>query len=267
MSLARAALGLLALAVTLRAEDAHGDGSAAALEAEDTCLDPSDEACGLSLRQLRARQEAVASEDEPKALEASVERKSGHGGGGSASSSSHDHGGGYHNHISGRNIMTLYHQTSPAAGASILRSGFHLGTGHAICGSAIYFSPSVHDTEVKAIGGRGFIIEAQVDMGKVKRMGKECDWHMTGHKLAAMGYDSITLDRGGYKECWRTSHCLEFVIYDPRRILSMKGYKHHGWKHWYSPMAKVDGLPDESTADSPSLAQSNRSSPVEGIGS
>lgn len=270
-----AALGLLLFltATTLRAEeDADADSlSATVLEAdEESCADPSDEACGLSLRQLRAaatEETLTTSEDkgEYQLLEESLMKKS--GGSSSSASASQHHGGGSHNHIGGTNIKTLYHQTSPEAGASILKTGFRLGTWHAICGSAIYFSPSVHDTEVKAIGGRGYIIEAKVDLGKEKWMGKDCDWHMTGAKLAAMGYDSITLDRGGYKECWRTASCREYVIYDPRRVLSMKGWTHQGWKHWYAPMARVSNLTDDDASDAQSLAESSTSSTIERHGS
>jgi len=128
--------------------------------------------------------------------------------------------------------MTLYHQTSFEAGQSILKTGFRLGHG-GICGPAIYFSPTAKDTDVKAVGGRGFIIEATVDMGRMKHMHGLCDSSLTASKVKASDYDSITLDRGGHAECWFLPHCYEYIIYDPKRVLSMKGYPYSGWKSWF----------------------------------
>jgi len=141
---------------------------------------------------------------------------------------------GYKNH-GPANIKTLYHQTSPEAGRSILKTGFRLGTSHAICGSAIYFSPSVSDTDPKAMGGRGFIVKSVVDIGRKMWMPRDCDYTMTETRLNMMGFDSINLDRGRYQECWRVAHCYEFIIYDNRRVLHMSGFAYKGWAHWYSP--------------------------------
>eukprot|EP00440_Ansanella_granifera_P041901 gb/GFBE01045425.1/.p1 GENE.gb/GFBE01045425.1/~~gb/GFBE01045425.1/.p1 ORF type:complete len:305 (+),score=69.54 gb/GFBE01045425.1/:1-915(+) len=148
----------------------------------------------------------------------------------------------------GRNIRTLYHQTSPAAAASILRTGFRPGSARGICGSAIYFSPTPHDTDWKAVGGRGKMIKAVVDLGRVKWMGRECDRAMNGPRLKSLGYDSITLDRGGYIECRRVAHCREYIIYDPRRVLHMTAYNYHGWKHWYSKNAEANETGVEDAA-------------------
>mmetsp|Transcript_113901 Transcript_113901/g.307647 ORF Transcript_113901/g.307647 Transcript_113901/m.307647 type:complete len:270 (-) Transcript_113901:75-884(-) len=210
---------------------------ASAVQEDDVCTDAAEDgACAIRFLQLRAGQ---AAESAGRSVGAADE---------TAATGGHRAKGGYVNH-GGSNIRTLYHQTSPEAGASILATGFRLGTHHAICGSAIYFSPSVKDTDVKAVGGRGYIIEAKVDLGRIKRMSKDCNWHMTGAMLSGMGYNSITLDRGGYDECWRTRHCREYVIYDPRRVLSMKGFAYKGWKHWYSPMVASGDLGgDNSTA-------------------
>merc|ERR1712060_458030 len=132
----------------------------------------------------------------------------------------------------GGRVLTLYHQTSPEAGWSILKTGFRLGHG-GICGPAIYFSPTARDTDVKAVGGRGFIIEATVDMGRMKTMSGQCDNTLTASKLSASQYDSITLARGGHAECWFLPPCYEYIIYDPKRVLSMKGYPYNGWNSWF----------------------------------
>jgi len=201
------------------------------LEKDDVCSsqEPADqEACQLSMLQLRAGQQnsqAEAQAGEVSSMEQSFQLKAHKGSGGHSGGHAGGHG----------NYRTLYHQTSPEAGASILRTGFRPGTWHAICGSAIYFSPSISDTEHKAMGGRGFIIEATVDLGRMLHMPRDCDPSMTGAKLSSMGYDSITLDRGGYVECKGMAHCREYIIYDPRRVVKMRGFKHQGWKHWYGP--------------------------------
>merc|ERR1719343_1634551 len=102
--------------------------------------------------------------------------------------------------LGGGRVLTLYHQTSYEAGQSILKTGFRLGHG-GICGPAIYFSPTAKDTDVKAVGGRGFIIEAQVDMGRMQVMSGLCDNTLTASKVEASPFDSITLDRGFFAEC------------------------------------------------------------------
>merc|ERR1712039_1113291 len=127
------------------------------------------------------------------------------------------------------------------AGRRVLNTGFRLGHG-GICGPAIYFSPTAKDTDVKAVGGRGFIIEARVDMGRMKTMSGQCDNTLTASKMQASQYDSITLDRGGYAECWFLPHCYEYIIYDPKRVVSMKGYPYNGWNSWF-PAPKWPGWP------------------------
>mmetsp|Transcript_45903 Transcript_45903/g.130094 ORF Transcript_45903/g.130094 Transcript_45903/m.130094 type:complete len:343 (-) Transcript_45903:226-1254(-) len=146
------------------------------------------------------------------------------------------------NATSGANMMTLFHQTSEAAGKSILASGKFYSGKSGICGGAIYFSPSAKDTDVKVVGGRGFVIEAQVDMGRIKTMSPYCDEAMTGAKLLALGFDSITLDRGYMFECFALPSCKEYIIYDAARIKSMKGYPYNGieswWPSWMPPWMK-----------------------------
>lgn len=218
-------------------------GLADAMRKEDCGADDDSSSCDLSLLQIRARQ---AQSPGQTLLEESIFRKTPASRSAQAPSGSTEKG--YHNH-GARNVMTVYHQTSPSAGASILKGGFRRGTRHAICGSAIYFSPSVKDTDVKAMGGRGFIIQAQVDLGTQKWMKKDCDPHMTEEKLSSMGFDSITLDRGHYAECEHLTSCREYVIYDPRRVLSMKGWNYNGWKHWYGPYLNIGNETWNTDAD------------------
>jgi len=127
-----------------------------------------------------------------------------------------------------RHVMTLYHQTSKEAGLNILKEGFWMSKPWAICGAAIYMCPTIAETDVKAIGGRGYIIEMQVDVGRVKTMSPVCNMAMNEKRLEKQGYGSITLDRAGLFECVGVKPCREYVIYSNDRILSMKGYEHHG---------------------------------------
>ena len=137
-------------------------------------------------------------------------------------------------------VRTLYHQTTPSAGKSILENGFRLG--HVgWCGAGIYFATSVQATSGKIKGpdsGAGFIIEAKVNLGRVKQM----PWHCTtsptcnhhpfakcqdrkdrGSWLKRQGYDSINFQPDPYGP--------EYVIYDPKRVVSMTGYYLHGDHH------------------------------------
>ena len=133
-------------------------------------------------------------------------------------------------------VLTLYHQTSESAGRSILRHGFragHVGW----CGAGIYFAMSAAATSQKIKGPDshgGFMIEARVDVGRVKHM----PWHCTtspqcnrhpmakcqdrtnrGSWLSRQGYDSINFQPDPYGQ--------EYVIFDKRRVKSMKGYRYH----------------------------------------
>jgi len=210
--------------------DLHPD----VLAANDEC--GSDQVCDLSLRQLRG---TAVNEDDDKSvldIDAEMERY-----GDAEMIGDLDLSNESSWESSGRNIRVLYHQTSAGAAANILRVGFY--PGHGICGHAIYFSPTPHDTDIKAVGGRGTMIKAVVDLGRMKYMGGFCDNHMTGGRLHAMGYNSITVDRSGFVECRHVAHCREYIIYDPKRVLHLSSYPYHGWKHWYS---KNTGAGDDS---------------------
>lgn len=185
---------------------------ASALTQDDECARGGDEdtRCDLSMLQVRGSK-------------AAVER-------GAASADMHLEDG--DNFTQTENLMTLYHQTTEAAGRSILGTGFRPGT-QGVCGGAIYFSPTAKDTGVKAVGGHGFIIEAVVDMGRMLTMDANCDPYMTGAKLKAKGYDSITIDRGWVLECWFLPHCKEYIIYDAHRVKKMKGYPYSDAQSWF----------------------------------
>merc|ERR1712113_713778 len=89
---------------------------------------------------------------------------------------------------SGSNVMTLYHQTSPEIAALILKTNFKPGK-DGWCGGGIYFATSPDATHTKAIGVEshtGFILEVQVDVGKVLHLPETCDRSMTGQKLQSM---------------------------------------------------------------------------------
>eukprot|EP00931_Biecheleriopsis_adriatica_P091433 TRINITY_DN6531_c0_g2_i1.p1 TRINITY_DN6531_c0_g2~~TRINITY_DN6531_c0_g2_i1.p1 ORF type:complete len:262 (-),score=37.60 TRINITY_DN6531_c0_g2_i1:48-833(-) len=123
------------------------------------------------------------------------------------------HGDAGHHHQGG--VITVYHQTGSHAGPLILAHGFR--PGHAgWCGGGIYFAMSPKATQTKAIGPdshKGFMIQAQVDVGRVKHMPRQCDRHMSGGKLHKMGYDSIRFNPGDGDEV---------IVYDPSRVKSMK---------------------------------------------
>jgi len=131
------------------------------------------------------------------------------------------------------NIKTLYHMTNKEAGRKILSSQFRAGH-YGWCGGGIYFSPSPNDCWHKAAPGARrpdgvFMIEAQVDLGRMKSM----DWHCTspsfcylfnemtcpldktnqGAKFLKEGYDSTTFNPGDGQE---------YIIWDAARVKSMK---------------------------------------------
>jgi len=116
--------------------------------------------------------------------------------------------------------MTLYHQTSKEVGALILDGGFRLGW-RGWCGGAIYFATTPEATESKTSAvdsHKGFMIEAVVNVGKVREMPRTCDTSMTGEKLHKEGYDSITFNPVDGDE---------YVIYCSTQVVSAK---HIDWK-------------------------------------
>jgi len=119
-------------------------------------------------------------------------------------------------------VMTLYHQTSPEIGKLILKGGFKPGT-YGWCGGAIYFATSPQATVTKAASiysHRGFMIEAAVDLGKIKDMGPVCDMSMTGEKLWKQGFDSIVFN---------PIDGDEHVIYNSSQVLSTRHFPFPSW--------------------------------------
>lgn len=132
----------------------------------------------------------------------------------------------------GGQTMTLYHITNPEAGAAILKSEFRPGK-KGWCGGAIYFTPSPYDCWHKAAPGmlaKGFfMIEAQVDIGRSKSMPNYCtsptictlynivycgcDEQNRGAQFLSEGYDSLNFNPGDG---------MEYIIWDPKRVKSMK---------------------------------------------
>jgi hypothetical protein len=112
-------------------------------------------------------------------------------------------------------VLTLYHQTGDASGPLILRGGFRPGSS-GWCGGGIYFATSPQATETKAIGPqshKGFMIEARVNVGRVKDMPRTCDRGMNAGRIHAMGFDSIRFDPGDG---------TEYVVYSPANVLSVR---------------------------------------------
>ncbi|CAK9060400.1 Copia protein, partial [Durusdinium trenchii] len=132
-------------------------------------------------------------------------------------------------------LWRLYHVTSPSIGPKILKEGFR--SGHAgWCGAAIYFGNTAQETKWKAVGQdshQGYLIEAMVDPGHVKKMPWNCytsthcidshpglqghvsclSRHYYGNELRGQGYDSIVFNPGDGNE---------IVIYDKHRVKSMR---------------------------------------------
>mmetsp|Transcript_74131 Transcript_74131/g.241054 ORF Transcript_74131/g.241054 Transcript_74131/m.241054 type:complete len:362 (+) Transcript_74131:123-1208(+) len=116
---------------------------------------------------------------------------------------------------SGGSTKTLYHNTSPEAGASIVATGFRPGT-QGWCGGGIYFAETAEATLTKAIGPdshQGYVIEAVVNVGLPKYLGPECDRSLNAATVSKQGYGSVSFDPGDGRE---------WIVYDPALILSMR---------------------------------------------
>jgi len=125
-------------------------------------------------------------------------------------------------------ILTVYHQTSPQACKAILASSFRPGSdGH--CGGAIYFAMSPEATKTKAIGTQsqgGCVIQAKVDVGRVKKEGPRCGHKWKQGELRSQGFDSIEFDPGDGQEV---------VIFNSNRVKSMKIIPYNNaWRPTYN---------------------------------
>jgi len=127
-------------------------------------------------------------------------------------------------------VQTLYHQTSPSACHSILKSTFRIGKG-GWCGSGIYFAASPQDTRTKAIAassGSGCMLEVKVNVGKVKKYPccKHCHGY-TDQSLKKEGYDSVQFNPGDGEET---------IVYNSNRIVSIREIQfQRQWTahHWH----------------------------------
>jgi len=117
--------------------------------------------------------------------------------------------------IRGGRVLTLYHQTSAYAGRLILQNGFRPGSS-GWCGGGIYFALTPEDTYTKAIGPQshqGFMIEAKVNVGRVKYLSSKCDRSLNGRRVSMQRFDSVSFDPGDGRE---------YVVYSKDRILSTR---------------------------------------------
>lgn len=119
-----------------------------------------------------------------------------------------------------RTLLTLYHQTSPEAGQLILSNGFRPGS-QGWCGGAIYFATSPEATETKAIGPdsrKGFMIQAMVDVGRIRDLSSVCDRSLTRTEIHSQRYDSVHFNPGDGDE---------YAVYDADRVLSTLHYQNY----------------------------------------
>jgi len=122
------------------------------------------------------------------------------------------------------NCVKAYHQTDPRAGASIMRGGFKMGyAGYGIAGKALYFSTSIQATKGKA-QHKGFCFEVQLCLGNSKKLPRwpNGPWNYQLHRYArndcctyrqlqSKGYDSATIERGGF-------YYREYAMYNDAQI-------------------------------------------------
>jgi len=109
-------------------------------------------------------------------------------------------------------VKTMYHETSPQTAEAILASSFRPGSS-GWCGGAIYFSPTprIPDSKLGPDSQRGAIIEAQVDLGKMRHLNSACLHADEARKCC----DSVTFNPGDGEE---------FLVFSPDRVISMRRY-------------------------------------------
>eukprot|EP00933_Yihiella_yeosuensis_P030583 TRINITY_DN2420_c1_g1_i1.p1 TRINITY_DN2420_c1_g1~~TRINITY_DN2420_c1_g1_i1.p1 ORF type:complete len:333 (-),score=52.81 TRINITY_DN2420_c1_g1_i1:141-1139(-) len=128
----------------------------------------------------------------------------------------------HHSAAGGGRVMTLYHQTSQAAGSAIIRGGFRPGKS-GWCGGAIYFATSPRATESKAIAPSsqlGYMLRCQVAVGEVKRLNNRC-----GGVGAARS--------AGYTVVFNPGDGDEYVIWNSRQVRGCSGFPYRNHKFYH----------------------------------
>lgn len=260
---ALAKLLILASVATSAALDAGEELPLDMMEDDAACndvIEGHEQQCALSLRQLRAKRSTEEALETESPLAELVDTTSDNASSGDdanvysevwwkeqadysdvnsslGAAADQDLGSQYHHHHhhSGGTVKYLYHQTSYAAGTSILRGGFRRGS-CGWCGGAIYFATSPQATYGKAKGldsHHGFMIQAKVNLGRIKYMSPQCtspswcrgpiiptcvDRTFNPSSLFAEGYNSISFSPAD------GTNSREYVIYSSDRVISMKRY-------------------------------------------
>merc|ERR1712205_169627 len=99
-----------------------------------------------------------------------------------------------------------------------MRGGFKTRyAGNGIAGRGLYFSTSIKATAGKA-HRKGFCIEAQLCLGKSKKLPRWPKGCCSEGQLRHEGYNSATIERGGF-------YYREYVIYDDAQIKVLRGWK------------------------------------------
>ena len=108
-------------------------------------------------------------------------------------------------------VLILYHQTSFAAAAEILKTQTMLRGRSGMAGGGIYFAVNPSDTEHKA-HQHGVVLKAHVHVGHMKTIDVNGDTSLTGEKLALEGVDSVCIPR---------VNGLEVVVYFSDQVHSI----------------------------------------------
>jgi len=132
-----------------------------------------------------------------------------------------------YNGVSGNNVMTLYHMTSPQDAQIIMQSNFKPGSG-GWCGGAIYLVnlPSLPKTKFNPQTTKsGAWIELKVNMGNMCKMHRSCnDGRSGGCCRGSTGYAGVNGAQGAgcNSILWNPGDGDEYVIWHPEQILSKK---------------------------------------------
>jgi hypothetical protein len=114
--------------------------------------------------------------------------------------------------------LVLYHQTTEDKGQEILRIGFNFDELEHTCGQGIYFSESPEGTQAdfyRPSAEKGFILAAQVNLGKTITMPPECDSTLNSTILKSMGYDTVAFKKGDF---------MQYVVYSPALVGDIQFY-------------------------------------------
>jgi hypothetical protein len=115
------------------------------------------------------------------------------------------------NRLNHNNTKKLFHETSLKSAERILNSQKMLRGRKGLAGGGIYFALTPQEAHRKTEHG-GIMLEANVNLGRIKKIKRTGAKNLTGCKLEKKGYESVLIPR----------RSPEIVVYNADQVKNIK---------------------------------------------